>query len=40
VQSNETLLSHGSVFMGCIISYTAPVDYDFTIPEGAPTLAS
>lgn len=39
-QANETLLSHGSLFTSRIPSHVAPVDYDFTIPAGMPTLAS
>ncbi len=39
-QANETLFSHGSVFTGRIASHVAPVDYDFTIPDEAETLAS
>ncbi|MFZ5480221.1 MAG: sulfatase [Myxococcota bacterium] len=38
--ANETLLSHGSMFTGRPTSHVAPVDYDFTIPDGTPTLAS
>ena len=38
-QANETLFSHGSFLAGRITSHVAPVDYDFTIPEGTPTLA-
>lgn len=38
--SNETMFSHGALFAGRIASHIAPVDYDFTIPDGTPTLAS
>lgn len=38
--SNETLFSHGSMFTSRAPSHVAPVDYDWTIPEGTPTLAS
>lgn len=38
-QANETLFSHGSLFTARIASHVAPVDYDFTIPDGTPTLA-
>ena len=38
--SNETLFSHGSMFTSRAPSQVAPVDYDWTIPDGRPTLAS
>ncbi|MFT4975628.1 MAG: arylsulfatase A-like enzyme [Myxococcota bacterium] len=38
--ANETLFSHGALFTGRQASHVAPVDYDFTIPEAQPTLAS
>lgn len=39
-QANETLFSHGSLFTGRIVSHIRPVDYNFTIPEGTPTIAA
>jgi len=38
-QANETLPSHGSIFTSRLPSHVAPVDHDFTIPPGTPTLA-
>lgn len=40
-QANETLLSHGSLFMGKVPSHVAPLRYDaFTFASDAPTLAA
>jgi len=39
-QSNETLFSHASLFTSQLPSDLGPVDYDLTIPDGTPTLAS
>ena len=38
--ANETLFSHGALFTGRLASHVAPIDYDFTIPDAQPTLAS
>jgi len=39
-QANETLFSHASLFTSQLPSDLGPVDYDLTIPDGTPTLAS
>ena len=39
-QANETLFSHASLFSSQIPSDLGSVDYDLTIPDGTPTLAS
>ena len=39
-QSNETLFSHASLFTSQLPSHLGKVDYDLTIPDGTPTLAS
>ena len=39
-QSNETLFSHASLFTSQVPSDLGPVNYDLTIPDGTPTLAS
>ncbi len=39
-QSNETLPSHASLFTSQLPSHLGPVNYDLTIPDGTPTLAS
>jgi choline-sulfatase len=38
--ANETLFSHASIFTSKIASHIASVDYDLTIPDDMPTLAS
>jgi arylsulfatase len=38
--ANETLYSHASIFTSKIPSHIGSVDYDLTIPDGMPTLAS
>ena len=38
-QANETLFSHGSLFTSQLPSRVRPLDYEWTIPEGTPTLA-
>lgn len=39
-QANETLFSHASVFTSQVPSDLGSLDYDLTIPDGTPTLAS
>lgn len=39
-QANETLFSHASLFTSQLPSHLGPVDYNLTIPDGTPTLAS
>ena len=39
-QSNETLFSHASLFTSQLPSDLGRVDYDLTIPDGTPTVAS
>lgn len=39
-QANETLFSHASAFTSRFPSDLGPVNYDLTIPDGTPTLAS
>jgi len=39
-QANETLFSHASLFSSQLPSDLGAVDYDLTIPDGTPTLAT
>ena len=39
-QANETLFSHGSLFTSQLPSRVRPLDYEWTIPDGTPTLAA